>query len=269
MSLSDQSSKPNGDWTNLLRNKVVFLTGGGGHIGRSIAHTCFLHGAKVVVGDVNLQAANDTTKQISAENQDRLLSVHLDVTDENSIKHAVKVGVDKWNAIDILVNCAAAFNVGIIENVSDSDWDTVYKINIKGIALMIKEVVPIMKKQRSGSIINISSAAGIVAIPAFLPYATTKGALIQMSRNLALDLGQYNIRVNSISPGAVDTPTLVNTAKALNMTKEEFDNANMGKCLKRYAHVQEIVNMVVFLASDLCTFCTGSNVIVDGGYTVV
>ncbi len=134
---------------------------------------------------------------------------------------------------------------------------------------MAKHIVPILKKENSGSIINISSCAGLVAHSNFLPYSTTKGAIIQMTRNLALDLGSFNIRVNSISPGAIDSPTLYRTAAEGGVTKEEFDKEHGGKCIKRLGHPQEIANMIVFLVSDLCEFITGTNIVVDGGYTAV
>jgi len=142
-------------------------------------------------------------------------------------------------------------------------------VNVRGYALTTKHVVPLMKKQNYGSIINIASTGGLVAISNFLPYATTKGAIIQMTRNLALDLGSFNIRVNSISPGAIDSPTIYDTAIKNGVTKQEFDNEHAGKCLKRLGQPQEIANLVVFLASDLCTFMTGSNLVVDGGYSIV
>lgn len=126
-----------------------------------------------------------------------------------------------------------------------------------------------MKQQNSGSIINISSAAGVVAHSYFLPYSTSKGAIIQMTRNLALDLGSFNIRVNSISPGAIESPTIYQTAAKQGITKEEFDQIHGGKCLKRLGQPNEIVNMIIFLASNLCPFITGSNIIIDGGYTTV
>jgi NAD(P)-dependent dehydrogenase (short-subunit alcohol dehydrogenase family) len=142
-------------------------------------------------------------------------------------------------------------------------------INVRGYALVIKHIVPILKKQNNGSIINISSASGLVANPNFLPYSTSKGAIIQMTRNLALDLGSFNIRVNSISPGAIDSPTLYRTAAEGGLTKEQFDKEHAGKCIKRLGHPQEVANMVVFLASDLCSFITGTNYILDGGFTTV
>ena len=140
---------------------------------------------------------------------------------------------------------------------------------MRGYALMVKHIAPVLKKQRHGSIVNISSCASIVAHSTFLPYSTSKGAINQLTRNLALDLGLYNIRVNSISPGAIDSPVLYESAAKGGITKEEFDKEHAGKCLKRLGHPQEIANMTVFLASDLSAFITGTNIVVDGGYTIV
>lgn len=164
---------------------------------------------------------------------------------------------------------AALFTLGFVENVSADDWSHILNVNVRGYALTIKHIVPLMKKQNSGSIINISSVAGSVAISTFLPYATSKGAIIQMTRNLALDLGSFNIRVNSISPGAIESPTIYETARKNGVTKQEFDAEHAGKCLKRLGQPQEIANVAIFLASDLCTFTTGSDIIVDGGFTTV
>jgi NAD(P)-dependent dehydrogenase (short-subunit alcohol dehydrogenase family) len=142
-------------------------------------------------------------------------------------------------------------------------------INVRGYALMVKHISPILKKQNNGSIINMSSAAGLVAHSNFLPYSTSKGAIIQMTRNLALDLGSFNIRVNSISPGAIESPTLYRTAAEGGLTKEQFDKEHAGKCIQRLGHPQEIANMTLFLASDLASFITGTNIVIDGGYTTV
>lgn len=161
------------------------------------------------------------------------------------------------------------FTLGEIEDVSSDDWSYVMNVNVRGYALMVKYIAPILKMQNSGSIINLASAAGLVAHSQFLPYSTTKGSIIQMTRNLALDLGSFHIRVNSISPGAIESPTLYRTAAETGVTKEQFDEEHGGKCIKRLGHPQEIANMSVFLASDLCPFITGTNIVIDGGYTIV
>lgn len=141
--------------------------------------------------------------------------------------------------------------------------------NVRGYALVIKHIVPIMKEKCAGSIVNLASIAGSKGITNFLPYGTTKGAIIQMSRNLALDLGQYDIRVNSVSPGAIQSPTLIRTAEIEGITKEEFDREHSGKCLRRLGQAEEIGNLIVFLVSDLCPFMTGTDIIIDGGSSIV
>jgi NAD(P)-dependent dehydrogenase (short-subunit alcohol dehydrogenase family) len=135
---------------------------------------------------------------------------------------------------------------------------------------MAKAVVPFMKKQKSGSIIQMSSMSGLIAQPDFVPYSTTKGAILQMTRNLALDLGPFNIRCNSICPGPILTPASANHAKFLNMTLDELIAEELKhQCLKRWGTTQEVANLTVFLASDLCQFATGASFLVDGGRTAI
>lgn len=135
---------------------------------------------------------------------------------------------------------------------------------------MAKAVVPLMKKQRSGSIIQMGSICNWIALPEFVPYSTTKGAVLQMTRNLALDLGAFNIRCNCICPGATLTPTSSLHAASLNISLEELmAEMEEKQCLKRWGSTQELANLTVFLASDLCHFATGASFIVDGGYTTI
>ncbi|CAF0790887.1 unnamed protein product [Rotaria sordida] len=259
------------DWHLLLSDKVVFLTGGSGWIARHIAKTCYDHGARIVLADLNINTITEVKNEtFGSENTDnRILIVQLDVHDEESIKKAIELTLNKWNTINILINTAAVFTLGYVEDVSANDWSHIMNINVRGYALMAKHIVPILKKQNNGSIINFASAAGLVAHSNFLPYSTSKAAIIQMTRNLALDLGSFNIRVNSISPGAIESPTLYRTAAESGVTKEQFDAQHAGKCIKRLGHPQEVANMTVFLASDLCPFITGTNIVIDGGYTTI
>jgi dihydroanticapsin dehydrogenase len=135
---------------------------------------------------------------------------------------------------------------------------------------MAKAVVPFLKKQRSGSIIQLASMSGWIAQPNFVPYSTTKGAVLQMTRNLALDLGPFNIRCNSICPGTIRTPATKKHAANLQITEDEFAAEETKKqCLKRLGSPQEIANLIVFLASDLCHFATGASFLADGGYTAI
>jgi NAD(P)-dependent dehydrogenase (short-subunit alcohol dehydrogenase family) len=135
---------------------------------------------------------------------------------------------------------------------------------------MAKAVVPLLKKQRSGSIIQMASISGWMAQPEFVPYSTTKGAILQMTRNLALDLGPFNIRCNAICPGAILTPASAKHAAHLNVSLDEMVAKRVKtQCLKRWGTTQEIANLTVFLASDLCHFATGASFLVDGGLTAI
>jgi len=165
---------------------------------------------------------------------------------------------------------AAIFTLCAVEDASADDWTKILNINVRGYALMAKAVVPLLKKQRSGSIIQMASMSGWIAQPGFVPYSTTKGAILQMTRNLALDLGPFNIRCNSICPGTIRTPATDNHAVHLKLTIDEFIALESNKqCLKRLGSPQEIANIIVFLASDLCHFATGASFLVDGGYTTI
>ncbi|CAF3729059.1 unnamed protein product [Rotaria socialis] len=267
------TSKGNESWSKVLLDNVVVITGAGGGIGSAISHTCALQGAKVVVSDVNKAAADKVVADIIAtrnQEPDRIMSIKLDTADEKTIEEAVAKVVEKWGTIHVLVNAAANFTVGSIEDVSAAQWSQVFNVNVRGFALMAKHIVPLLKQQRSGSIIQIASISGVVAPLNFVPYSTAKGAVIQMTRNLALDLGSYNIRCNSISPGCIETPPVRKLAASLNMTLERFAQTQAQKqCMKRIGTPQEVANMIVFLASDLCPFITGANLLVDGGYTAI
>ncbi|UJR23855.1 hypothetical protein I4U23_026830 [Adineta vaga] len=269
----EQATKPTGDWSQLLRDKIVFVTGAGGAIGSAIAHTCALHGARVVIADIKKDAADQTVTKIlneHADKKDNVMSVELDVTKEEDIQKVVKNVVEKWKTIDVLINNAALFTFGAVEDVTADAWTQILNVNVRGYALMAKAVVPFMKQQRSGSIIQMASISSWVAQPDFVPYSTTKGAILQMTRNLALDLGSFNIRCNSICPGATLTPASASHAAHLNISLDELvEEQTKKQCLKRWASTQEIANFTVFLASDLCHFATGASFLVDGGFTTI
>ncbi len=165
---------------------------------------------------------------------------------------------------------AAIFTYGAVENVSAEAWSQILNVNVRGYALMAKAVVPLMKKQRSGSIIQMASISSWIAQPEFVPYSTTKGAILQMTRNLALDLGPFNIRCNTICPGATLTSATARHAAHLKISVDELVTEQVKSfCLKRWGTTQELANLTVFLASDLCHFATGASFLVDGGWTTI
>jgi NAD(P)-dependent dehydrogenase (short-subunit alcohol dehydrogenase family) len=165
---------------------------------------------------------------------------------------------------------AGIFAPGAIDTVSAETWSHLLSVNVLGSAFMAKAVVPLLKKQRSGAIIQTASVSSWIAHPDFVAYSTTKGAVLQMTRNLALDLGPFNIRCNAICPGTIITPATTKLAADLNITMDQFaDRFTPMQCIKRLGTTQEIANLAVFLASDLCHFITGASFTADGGYTAV
>jgi NAD(P)-dependent dehydrogenase (short-subunit alcohol dehydrogenase family) len=165
---------------------------------------------------------------------------------------------------------AANFTFGAVENVTAEAWTKILNVNVRGYALMAKAVVPFLKKQQSGSIIQMASVSSWIAQPEFVPYSTTKGAILQMTRNLALDLGPFNIRCNTICPGGVVTAATARHAANLNISVDELiERGAKNNCLKRWGTTDEIANLTVFLASDLCHFATGASFIADGGLTAI
>ena len=165
---------------------------------------------------------------------------------------------------------AALFTFGAVENVSADAWSRILNVNVRGYALLAKAVVPLLKAQRSGSIIQMASVSGWIGQPEFVPYSTTKGAILQMTRNLALDLGSFNVRCNAICPGAILTAASASHAANLGISLDELIGMQAkSQCLQRWGTPEEIANLTVFLASDLCQFISGASFLADGGYTTI
>ena len=277
------------NWNKVLTDKVVFLTGGAGGVARYIARACYDHGARLVLGDLNIDVLEKIKNEILAaddQNEDRILLVDLDVRDERSIERAVQLTLNKWKTIDVLLNTsvifhkqhwkriefyfsAATYVLGNVEEASAHDWTRVFDVNVRGYALMVKHIVPIMKEHQRGSIVNMASVSGLTASPDWVPYSATKGAILQLTRNLALDLGSFNIRVNSVSPSGINTPVTFTIGESRGIDRQTLEKVLEGKCLQRICSPEEVANLFVFLASDLCSFMTGANLVLDGGSTIV
>lgn len=192
----------------------------------------------------------------------------VDVSKENEVKEWIEQVAVSAGGIDVLVNNAATFIFGTIDEVTSEMWDKILAVNVKGYAFCAKYVVPHMKTRGSGSIVNIASISSLVAQPAFVPYNTAKGAVLQMTRCMAMDLGSFGIRVNAVCPGTIDTPATELHARRLGKTKEELTQEMCrSHFIKRLGTVRDVSNAVVFLASEESSFITGIPLIVDGGFT--
>lgn len=195
--------------------------------------------------------------------------VQTDVSVESDVDHLIKEAASDLGGIDILVNNAAAFVFGKVEDVSRTSWDKVLGVNVIGPANMVRYALPFLKGSQAGSIVNMTSVGSFVAAPAFVPYNASKGALLQLTKCLAMDLAPYGIRVNCISPGAIYTPATEKHRAFEGADRDEFlAQAAEESLLKRMGVPEEVAFAALFLASDEASFITGEQLVVDGGATV-
>ncbi|MGB0876587.1 MAG: glucose 1-dehydrogenase [Mycobacterium sp.] len=233
-----------------LDGKVVLISGGARGMGASHAREMVAHGAKVVCGDI-LDAEGEL---VAEELGDRARYVHLDVTRREDWDAAVAAAVAEFGGVDVLVNNAGILNIGTVEDFELAEWHRILDINLTGVFLGIRAVVPAMKRAGHGSIINISSIEGMAGTVASHGYTATKFAVRGLTKSTAVELGQFGIRVNSVHPGLVKTPMA-------DWVPEDIFQSALG----RIAQPKEVSNLVVYLASDESSFSTGSEFVVDGG----
>jgi NAD(P)-dependent dehydrogenase (short-subunit alcohol dehydrogenase family) len=246
-----------------LAGQTALITGGGGEIASAIAKRFAEEGAAVVVGDIRLEAAEATAASITG-NGGSAAAVLLDVSDPQSCQDAVETAVARFGKLTTLVNVAAAVTPdGTVETLSLEDWNRAIAVNLTGPFLMSKFAVPKMREAGGGSIINIASQLGQIGVPKRSPYSTTKAALIRFTTCLACDHADDGIRVNSLSPGAIDTERSLRR-----FGTREVANKVRGPLylLRRTGTVDEIASGTVFLASDESSFMTGADLLIDGGY---
>jgi NAD(P)-dependent dehydrogenase (short-subunit alcohol dehydrogenase family) len=245
-----------------LTGKVVAITGAGSGIGRAIAAVFAKQGAVVNVLDFNEAAGKSTAGEIGGTFH------HSNVSIQPEVDKVIQAIVEKDKRIDILVNSAGIAQIGNLENTSDADIDKVYQVNIKGTYNSMHAVVPFMKKQKNGVILNIASVAASVGIPDRFAYSMSKGAVMSMTLSVAKDFIKDGIRANSISPGRVHTPFVDGFIKANYPGKEQemFEKLSKTQPIGRMATPDEIAYLALYLCSDEASFITGSDYPIDGGF---
>lgn len=249
-----------------LQNKTVIVTGGASGIGRAICELFAAEGARLTIADIDAEGGAQTLASVRAAGGEAQF-VATDVSKEADVER-MAAAADAYGAVDILVNDAAAFVFGEVENISDADWRRVFGVNVIGQAYCVKHALPHMKAAGGGAIVNIASVSGFIAQPGFIPYNASKGAVMQLTRCLALDLAPHNIRVNCVCPGAVLTPATERHRRFVGADKDEFlADAGASNFMKRIADPREIAYGALFLASDEASFVTGTPLIMDGGQT--
>lgn len=246
-----------------LKDKVAIVTGGGSGIGRGISTMFAEEGARVLVVDMKEQNGRETVSLIEAAGGDALFS-RANVSDAKDTGNMVKTAIDAWGKLDILVNNAGIVRMGSVVEAAEEDWDAVLDVNLKGVFLCSKFAVPEMIRGGGGAIINVASVGGIVGPAEMAAYGSAKAGVINLTRQIAVDYGPNNIRVNCISPG-----TIVTEMHQAFYSAEEKDEvlaewAAM-KPLRKVGSPKDIAYAAVYLASDESGFVTGANLIVDGG----
>jgi NAD(P)-dependent dehydrogenase (short-subunit alcohol dehydrogenase family) len=243
-----------------LARKVAIVTGGAAGIGFAYARRFLAEGARVVVADIADLAAAE--KLATA---DRLLAVHTDVSDVVAVRAMVAAAVDRFGRVDVLVNNAAMF-AGLkpqrFDEISEAEWDRVMAVNVRGTWNCVRAVVPVMRAQGGGRIVNVASAIVAKGTAFLLHYVTSKGAVVAMTRALARELGDVGIAVNAVAPGLILSDTVQANP---DITAFQVSAIMQARSLRRDAFPEDVEGTVVFLASDDSAFMSGQTLVVDGG----
>ena len=246
-----------------LSGKAAIITGGSKGLGFAMAAGLASAGADVMLVNRNTEEGIRAAQDISASFGVKALSFGADITDQKQTEQMAKVALEAFGKIDILINSAGINIRGPIDEVTFGDFNKVMDVNVNGTWLACRAVVPHMKERQSGKIINLASTLGLVGVPNRTPYASSKGAVVQMTRALALELAPFNINVNALCPG----PFLTEMNLPIAGTEDGKKFILGATALGRWAELREIQGAAIFLASEAATYMVGSMIAVDGGWT--
>jgi NAD(P)-dependent dehydrogenase (short-subunit alcohol dehydrogenase family) len=247
-----------------LENKTAIVTGAAGGIGRATSLALAAEGASVVLLDLNADAVAAVADEVRAAGG-ASLPIAADVSQEPDIASAVARAIAEFGRIDVVFNNAGIIRRTTAPETTVEEWDRVFGVNVRSIFLMCKHVVPLMAAAGGGSIINTGSGWGLKGGAQALSYCASKGAVVNMTRALAIDHGPQGIRVNSVNPGDVNTGMLRDEARQLSQDADAFLAEAADRPLRRMGEPHEIASAVVWLASDESSYVTGAALVVDGG----
>ena len=251
----------------LLEGKAALITGGANGIGRGIAIRFAEEGAAVGILDRD-EAACRRTVEVLANAGHRAVALPGDISNHSDVRGAIGRLTSTFGVPTVLAHAAGIMPTGTVEQTTEEDWERVYAVNVKGAFFTCRELIPMMREAGGGAVILISSITGVNGFPGLAAYSSTKGALIALARAMAIDHAKDNIRVNSVSPGTIDSPMLHDfVAKQPNpeRTLEAFQSIQPRG---RVGSIEEVANVVAFLASGWASLVNGANLCVDGAMSV-
>ena len=246
-----------------LRDKTAVITGGASGIGEATVRRFVTEGAKVLIADRNIAAAEKLAAELGAD----VSAIECDVRKESSAQSVAKKSLDLWGRVDILVNNAGSeLNKTFNETTSD-EWDMVLETDLKGPWMMCKHIVPSMMAQKSGSVINVSSLNGLVGFPLSTAYGSAKGGLVVFTRDIAIELAASGVRFNCVCPGVIETPMMERWTKLMPDQDAAKEMLRGVMPIGRMGYATEVAAAILFFASDDSSLCQGSVLSVDGGFT--
>ena len=249
-----------------FENKVVIITGAAGGIGKEIARKLAGEGAKLTLVDLNEEILKAVSEELNLS-EDRVLLLKADVSKEEEVKNYVDQTMIKFGRIDGFANNAGVEGPAkAIEDITEKDFDFVYNINVKGAFYGLKYVMPIMKQQKAGSIVNTASVAGLIGSPNMMLYNSSKHALMGINKVAALEAAPFNVRVNTVNPGVINTQMMRNIESKVAPGAAEAAQAayNDAVPMKRYGEPEEVANVITFLLSDEASYVSSSSFTIDG-----
>jgi NAD(P)-dependent dehydrogenase (short-subunit alcohol dehydrogenase family) len=250
--------------SRVLEKKIALITGAASGIGRATSELFARAGASLLLTDISEAAGRDVERTITKDNR-RAIFEGADVTRDADCRRVTELAARELGGLHVVVNCAGIIRRASVLELSEEDWDRVMAVNVKSIFLMSRHAIPLMVKSGGGSIINIASGWGLSGGPKAAVYCASKGAVVLLTKAMAVDHGAQNIRVNCICPGDTDTTMLRSEAQQLGESSEHFLAEAARRPLGRVGKPEEIAQAVLYLASDASSFVTGTALVVDGG----